>query len=123
MKADIYYINLSSDDYKLGGSSFGQINNKIGNDAPTIKDPSNFKKSFNLIQNLIKEDKILSGHDISSGGLITSLLEMCFTDNNLGMDINLNSLNEEDIVKILFSENSGIIFQSKLNLMNSLIKV
>jgi Phosphoribosylformylglycinamidine (FGAM) synthase, synthetase domain len=69
-----------------------------------------------LIQNLIKEDKILSGHDISSGGLITSLLEMCFTDNNLGMEINLTSLNEEDIVKILFSENSGIIFQSKLKL-------
>ena len=112
----IYYINLSNDDYKLGGSSFGQINNKIGNDAPTIKDPSNFKKTFNLIQNLIKEDKILSGHDISSGGLITSLLEMCFTDNNLGMEINLTSLNEEDIVKILFSENSGIIFQSKLKL-------
>ena len=112
----IYYINLSNDDYKLGGSSFGQINNKIGNDAPTIKDSSNFKKTFNLIQNLIKEDKILSGHDISSGGLITSLLEMCFTDNNLGMEINLTSLNEEDIVKILFSENSGIIFQSKLKL-------
>ena len=83
----IYYINLSNDDYKLGGSSFGQINNKIGNDAPKIKDPSNFKKIFNLIQNLIKEDKILSGHDISSGGLITSLLEMCFTDNNLGLSL------------------------------------
>ena len=118
----IYYINLSGDDYKLGGSSFGQINNKIGNDAPTIKNPSNFKKIFNLIQNLIKEDKILSGHDISSGGLITSLLEMCFTDNNLGMEINLTTLNEKDIVKILFSENSGIIFQSKSKLNERLIK-
>ena len=112
----IYYINLSNHDYKLGGSSFGQINNKIGSDAPTINNPGNFKRIFNLIQNLIKEDKILSGHDISSGGLITSLLEMCFTDNHLGMDINLSSLNEEDIVKILFSENSGIIFQSKSKL-------
>ena len=112
----IYYINLSNDNYKLGGSSFGQINNKIGNDAPTIKDTNNFKKTFNLIQNLIKEDKILSGHDISSGGLITSLFEMCFTDNSVGMDIDLTTLKEEDIVKILFSENSGIIFQSKSKL-------
>jgi len=112
----IYYINLSNDDYKLGGSSFGQINNKIGNDAPTINDTNYFKRIFNLIQNLIKDDKILSGHDISSGGLITSLLEMCFTDNNLGMDINLSSLSEQDIVKILFSENSGIIIQSKSKL-------
>ncbi len=112
----IYYINLSNDDYKLGGSSFGQVNNKIGDDTPTINDIDFFKKTFDLIQHLIKEDKILSGHDISSGGLITSLLEMCFTDNNLGMDINLSSLNEEDIIKILFSENSGIIFQSKSKL-------
>ena len=112
----IYYINLSNDDYKLGGSSFGQVNNKIGDDTPTINDIDFFKKTFDLIQNLIKEDKILSGHDISSGGLITSLLEMCFTDNNSGMDINLSSLNEEDIIKILFSENSGIIFQSKSKL-------
>ena len=118
----IYYINLSNDDYKLGGSSFGQIINKIGNDSPTIKDPSYFKKVFNLIQNLIREDKILSGHDISSGGLITSLLEMCFTDNNIGMEINLTSLDEEDIVKILFSENAGIIFQSKSRLDEFLIE-
>ena len=110
---DIYYINFSGDEFKLGGSSFAQILNKIGDKAPTIKNNSDFKTIFNTIQGLIKSNKIVAGHDISSGGLITTLLEVCFADNNLGADYDLGILNENDSIKVLFSENSGIIFQSK----------
>ena len=113
---DIYYINLSFDDYKLGGSSFSQTLNKIGSETPVIKDSKKFKESFNLVQNLISNNKILSGHDISSGGLITCLLEMCFSSNKIGMDINLTHLGCEDSTKLLFSENAGIIIQSEKNL-------
>lgn len=109
----IYYINLSQDDFKLGGSSFAQIQNKIGNDTPTIKDPGFFKKAFNTIQDLIKDRQILAGHDISSGGLITTLLEMCFADVDLGAKIDFNSFAEKDLVKILFSENIGLVLQAK----------
>ncbi len=108
----IYYINLSDDDFKLGGSSFAQTLNKIGNSAPTIKNAANFKKTFNVIQDLINADKIQAGHDIGSGGLITTLLEMCFADVNLGAQFDLTSLNESDTVKLLFSENIGIVFQA-----------
>ena len=113
---DIYYINLSFDDYKLGGSSFSQTLNKIGSEAPVIKDSKKFKESFNLVQNLISNDEIISGHDISSGGLITCLLELCFSSNEIGMDINLTHLGCEDSTKLLFSENTGIIIQSEKNL-------
>ena len=113
---DIYYINLSFDDYKLGGSSFSQTLNKIGSETPVIKDSTKFKESFNLVQNLISNNKILSGHDISSGGLITCLLEMCFSSNKIGIDINLTHLGCEDSTKLLFSENAGIIIQSEKNL-------
>ena len=113
---DIYYINLSFDDYKLGGSSFSQTVNKIGSEAPVIKDSKKFKESFNLVQNLISNDEIISGHDISSGGLITCLLELCFSSNEIGMDINLTHLGCEDSTKLLFSENTGIIIQSEKNL-------
>ena len=113
---DIYYINLSFDEYKLGGSSFSQTLNKIGSETPVINDSKKFQESFNLVQNLISNDKILSGHDISSGGLITCLLEMCFSSNKTGMDINLTDLGCEDSVKLLFSENTGIIIQSEKNL-------
>ncbi|MBL7887247.1 MAG: phosphoribosylformylglycinamidine synthase [Flavobacterium sp.] len=109
----IYYINLSQDDFKLGGSSFAQTQNKIGSETPTIKDAAFFKKAFNTVQNLIKDNQIVAGHDIGSGGLITTLLEMCFADVNLGATISLDAFSEKDLVKILFSENIGLILQAK----------
>ncbi|QCR23160.1 phosphoribosylformylglycinamidine synthase [Pontibacter sp. SGAir0037] len=109
---NIYYINLSNDTYKLGGSSFAQVVNKIGNETPDITDVAQFKNAFNTLQGLIKEGKIEAGHDIGSGGLITTLLEMCFADNNLGASIDLTSLGEEDSVKVLFAENIGVVFQA-----------
>jgi phosphoribosylformylglycinamidine synthase len=109
----IYYINLSQDNFKLGGSSFAQTLSAIGNDAPTIKDAAFFKSAFNTIQELILEDNILAGHDIGSGGLITTLLEMCFADTNLGAIINFSDYEEKDLVKILFAENIGIVLQAK----------
>ena len=109
---DIYYINLSQDSYKLGGSSFAQILNSVGKEVPTIKDDKKFAETFYNIQGLVKKELIVAGHDVASGGLITSLLEMCFADNNLGANLDLSSLHEEDTIKLLFSENCGIIFQS-----------
>tara|TARA_R110000765_G_scaffold30520_18_gene72094 strand:- start:8329 stop:10365 length:2037 start_codon:yes stop_codon:yes gene_type:complete len=109
----IYYINLSKDSFKLGGSSFAQTRNSIGNETPTIKDSAYFKTVFNTIQDLIKEDKIVAGHDVASGGLITTLLELCFVDTQLGANLDLSGLGESDTIKVLFSENSGIVFQAK----------
>jgi phosphoribosylformylglycinamidine synthase len=120
---DIYYINLSFDDYKLGGSSFSQTLNKIGSETPVIKDSKKFKQSFNLVQNLISNDEIISGHDISSGGLITCLLELCFSSNEIGMDINLTHLECKDSTKLLFSENTGIIIQSEKNLQKEFLSI
>lgn len=109
---NIYYINLSQDTFKLGGSSFAQVLNKIGNDVPTIQNAEFFKKTFNVLQDLIKDRKIKAGHDIGSGGLITTLLEMCFADVNLGASFDLTSLREKDTVKALFNENIGLVFQA-----------
>ena len=109
----IYYINISQDAFKLGGSAFGQILNTVGSETPNVQSASYVKTVFNTLQELIKTDKIVAGHDVASGGLITTLLELCFSDNNLGADLNLDSLQEADSIKLLFSENSGIVFQAK----------
>ena len=119
---DIYYINFSQDEFKLGGSSFGQILNKIGKETPTIKDEKFIVKAFNAIQELIKKDLILAGHDIASGGLITTLLEMCFAENNLGAEYDFSALNEKDSVKLLFNENAGIVFQAKNNSVEEILE-
>ena len=109
----IYYINLSKDKLKLGGSSFAQVLNKIGSDVPTIKDAAYFKKAFNTVQELIMEDQIAAGHDVGSGGLITTLLEMCFAGYNLDADLDLTGLNEPDIIKALFNENIAVVLQAE----------
>ncbi|WP_339627571.1 phosphoribosylformylglycinamidine synthase [uncultured Maribacter sp.] len=118
----IYYINLSKDSFKLGGSSFAQTRNSIGNETPTIKDSAYFKTVFNTIQDLIKEGQIVAGHDIASGGLITTLLELCFADTNLGANLDLTGLGEADTIKVLFSENSGIVFQAKEDSIETILK-
>jgi len=109
----IYYINMSGDSYRLGGSSFAQIRNTIGTKAPSVIDDTAFAKTFNTLQQLIKDNHIIAGHDIGSGGLITSLLELCFADIDLGAQLDLSGLNEQDLIKLLFAENVGVIFQSK----------
>ena len=118
---DIYYINISQDDFKLGGSSFAQVLNKIGNDAPNVQDARYVKTVFNTIQQLIRDGKIVAGHDVASGGLITTLLEMCFADNNLGAKLDITILNEKDSFKVLFAENSGIVIQSKDNSIEKML--
>ena len=116
----IYYINVSQDSYKLGGSSFNQILNTIGNEAPNVESAEFVKDVFNTIQKLIKEEKIVAGHDISSGGFITTLLELCFSNLNLGASIDLTTLSEIDSIKLLFSENAGIIFQADSSVESTL---
>ena len=118
----IYYINLSKDTFKLGGSSFAQTRNSIGNETPTITDSTYFKTVFNTIQDLIKDGKIVAGHDVASGGLITTLLELCFADTQLGANLDLTDLGESDTIKVLFSENAGIVFQAKDDSMEAILK-
>ncbi len=109
----LLYIDMSRDTFKTGGSSFAQMLNRLGDEVPTVKDPTYFAEVFNTIQDLIEKEKVLAGHDISAGGIITTLLEMCFSNTSGGIAINLTALNEKDSVKILFSQNPGIIIQVK----------
>ena len=109
--AQIIHIDFSTDTFKLGGSSFSQILNKVGKEAPTVQDSEYFRDCFNFVQDLVEDGKILAGHDISEGGMITALMEMCFPNNGIGMNIDLSEFAEEDIIKVLFSENAGVIVQ------------
>ena len=109
--SSLYHIDFSFDEQRLGGSAFAQSLGKIGDDVPTVKNPEYFVDCFNAIQELIRRGWIMAGHDISAGGLITTLLEMTFGNTKGGMHINLHSLNCTDIVKTLFAENPGVVIQ------------
>jgi len=109
----LLYIDMSRDKFKTGGSCFAQILNKLGDEVPKVNDPLYFAEVFNTVQELINKGKILSGHDISAGGMITTLLEMCFSDPTCGIQADFTALDEKDTIKILLSQNPGIIIQVK----------
>ena len=109
----LYYIDFSFDTFKLGGSAFAQTMGKIGDEAPTVTDAEYFKNTFAAVQELVNRGLILSGHDISAGGMITTMLEMCFANPQGGLEARFDKIRHTDLVKILFSENPGIIIQVK----------
>ena len=108
----LYHIDFSYDEQRLGGSAFAQTLGKVGDDVPTVKNPQYFSDAFNAVQTMIKQDLILAGHDISAGGLITTLLEMTFANTKGGLDIDLSAFSG-DIAKNLLAENPGIVIQIK----------
>lgn len=112
-KSTLYHIDFSFDELKLGGSAFAQSLNKISDAVPCVQEAEYFRDAFLAVQELICKGLIMAGHDISAGGLITTLLEMCFANVEGGLEINLDKIKEKDIVKILFAENPGVVIQIK----------
>ncbi len=110
-KSTLYHIDFSFDALKLGGSALFQSLNKIGNEVPTVCEPEYFRDAFLTLQELVNKGLLLAGHDISAGGLITTLLEMCFANTEGGIEVNLDKLQSDDLVKILFAENPGVVVQ------------
>ena len=112
-KTAIYYVDFSFDALKLGGSVLYQTLNKLGNDTPTVQDSEYFATAFTAVQELIANKLVLAGHDISEGGMITALLEMCFANTKGGLSVNLSELKDFSLTTVLFAENPGVLLQVK----------
>ena len=120
--SQLIYVDLSKDSRKLGGSSFAQFLNTLGNEAPTVSSPAYFKKTFNIIQEAILAGEILAGHDISDGGLVTTLLEMTFPTPEIGLDILPESIEGADLMLKFFSQNAGLVLQVNNNALMERLK-
>ena len=105
----IVYVRFGGASFELGGSVFAQTQSKLGVCTPDVN-PSEVIKAFEAIQHLIKNSQVLAGHDVSSGGLITTLLEMNFPNTAGGMDIQLDQF-DADAFSILFSECPALVIQ------------
>ena len=110
--SSLYHVDFSFCEQRLGGSAFAQSMNKVGDDVPTVENAEYFADAFNAIQELINRGWVMAGHDISAGGLVTTLLEMCFANTKGGLHVNLHDLCADgDLVKTLFAENPGVVVQ------------
>ncbi|MEE1347833.1 MAG: phosphoribosylformylglycinamidine synthase subunit PurQ, partial [Bacteroidales bacterium] len=105
-------IDMSGCEPALGGSALAQTLGKVGDKCPTVADAKTFGAIFDTIQKLINEGLVLAGHDISAGGLVTTLLEMNFPNTGWGVNIDIPA-DEEDAVMSLFAENPGVVLQVK----------
>ena len=111
-RSSLYHIDFSFCEQRLGGSAFAQSLGKVGSDVPTVTNPEYFVDCFNAVQELIRSGWVMAGHDISAGGLITTLLEMAFANKQGGIHVNLHDICADgDIVKTLFAENPGVVIQ------------
>ena len=106
-KGKLYYIPMSDQNCQLGGTAYAQLKNCVGNQAADVSDAALFKVNFDAIQELVKKREIYAGHDIGSGGLITTLLEMCFAENKIGLSIDLSSFDPQ----IIYAENPAVVIQ------------
>lgn len=110
-ESELVYIDFSFDKLELGGSSLAQVLNKVGRHVPDVKDSAYFARAFEAVQALVEKGMVLAGHDISAGGMVVALLEMCFADNRAGLKVDLSFLKEKDVMKLLFAENPGVLVQ------------
>ena len=109
----VYHIDFSFAPLALGGSALAQSLGKLGNETPSVDEPEYFRDAFAAVQELIAGGYVLAGHDISAGGLVTTLLEMCFPNSKGGLNIDFSAIPETDLVKLLFAENPGVVLQLK----------
>ncbi len=103
----LYLIDLGQGKMRLGASALSQVFNSTQGVIPDMDDVACFISFFNLINDLNKNELILSYHDRSDGGVFVTLCEMAFAT-RVGLDIKINS---DDLIAHLFNEELGCIVQ------------
>jgi phosphoribosylformylglycinamidine synthase len=105
-------IDLSKGKQRLGGSCLAQVYKQLGNETPDVDSPETLKAFFNAIQTLVRDEKLIAYHDISDGGLFTTVVEMAFAGHT-GVDIDLSQLTSisGNDVDVLFNEELGAVIQ------------
>ena len=109
-------VDLGFGKARMGGSALSQVWNDLGGESPDI-DADTLKVFYDIMQQLVAEEKLLAYHDRSDGGLFATLAEMAFAGRT-GLNIDL----EEDFAMerlvenrcdqdILFNEELGAVIQ------------
>lgn len=119
-RGKLVHIDLSgySGKRRTGGSALAQVYGQLGNCVPDVDDPSILRKCFPMIQDSIRLREVLSGHDISDGGLITTLLEMAFAT-NCGLTLNFNVKSNESPIDYLLAEEVGVVVEVSKDSLSS----
>jgi phosphoribosylformylglycinamidine synthase len=113
-------IEIARRKARLGGSALAQVYGQIGNESPDVDDPEMLRRAFQAIQKLMSENLVLAGHDISDGGLITTILEMAFAG-NCGLDIRADG--PSTILERLFAEELGAVIECDVSDVRKVLEI
>ncbi|PIS07547.1 phosphoribosylformylglycinamidine synthase [Candidatus Berkelbacteria bacterium CG10_big_fil_rev_8_21_14_0_10_43_13] len=102
----LYLLDVSPGMKRLGGSALAQTLKQVGNDCPDVEDVDLLKRTYEAVQELLRRGIITAVHDVSDGGLITTMLEMCMAG-NVGLYASLES--QHTAIETLFAEEPGIV--------------
>ena len=108
----VYYVDFSGCELRLGGSAFAQSLGSVGSEVPDVLDTDYFRRAFEAVQSVVGSGLVQAGHDVSAGGMLVALLEMCFANVDGGLEVDLDAIPDSDLVKILFSENPAVLLQA-----------
>lgn len=107
-ESKLIFIRLTDGERRLGGSALAHVFGQIGDECPDVGNAEDLKELFLAIQQMIGEDLLLSGHDVSDGGLIVTLLEMAFAG-NCGVEAEI--LTSFGVLEELFAEEIGVLIE------------
>ena len=107
--AVLVLLDLGRGANRLGGSVLAQACQQLGDVVPDMDSAADLKAFFILVQELVAERQLLSYHDRSDGGLLTTLLEMSFAG-RCGLQVDLSDVPGETLAK-LFNEEAGAVLQ------------
>ncbi|KAI4264490.1 MAG: hypothetical protein L6R42_000415 [Xanthoria sp. 1 TBL-2021] len=113
-ESTILYVDLAQGHKAMGGGALAQCLSQIGDEAPDVRDVQVIKDFCEVLQNLHKQDLPLAYHDISDGGIMTTISEMMFAG-RCGVDVSIDSIvssgSGSDVLNALFTEELGAVFQ------------
>ena len=114
--SELLLVDLGFGKARMGGSALTQVWNDLGGESPDI-DADTLKVFYEIMQQLVAEEKLLAYHDRSDGGLFATLAEMAFAgrtglnidlEEDFAMERLVNNLSDQDI---LFNEELGAVIQ------------
>jgi phosphoribosylformylglycinamidine synthase len=110
-RSRLLWLDLASGRRRLGGSALAQVHGQVGHEVPDVDEPALLKRAFGAVQELLDRDLILAGHDVSDGGLITTLAEMAMPIAGCGLKVALPAAAASETLATLFAEELGLVIE------------
>ncbi|PNW79730.1 hypothetical protein CHLRE_08g364800v5 [Chlamydomonas reinhardtii] len=110
----LVHVDLGAGRRRLGGSALAQAYNQLGNDCPDVTSAT-LRGMWEATQSLLAAGHLSAGHDISDGGIVTTLLEMAFAGNcGISVDLPLPAHAADQphgAMGSLFAEELGLVLE------------